>query len=303
MPVKHDASVGVNTAEDAIELLRRQKERQASGGMPQQMPPQQQQMQQMPPQQMQQMQQQQMQQQMQQMQQPPRHQVGAGYNEPGSVNWLRGELEKCASNIRTYGEPPPQHAARFLLRFGQELLQFLPNPPPDVKAQVLSSFAQVGWDVRIRQPLKGSHPPNGQQLTSLAFGLCCFFSHRNDFPLPPPEAGIIQHVPRPAAPVAQPQQQVRGAKGGGGKGDRGAKGGGGGGKGACHDYARGNCSRDNCRFSHDGAVVGGGKGDRRVAEKGGQKGGYQNRGGKGGGSQSIPKPRPSDKMGGPQAGK
>ena len=33
----------------------------------------------------------------------------------------------------------------------QELLQFLPNPPPDVKAQVLSAFAQVGWDVRIRQ--------------------------------------------------------------------------------------------------------------------------------------------------------
>ena len=37
--VKHDAAVGVNTAEDAIELLRRQKERQAGGGQPQQQVP------------------------------------------------------------------------------------------------------------------------------------------------------------------------------------------------------------------------------------------------------------------------
>lgn len=183
--VKHDAAVGVHSAEDAIELLRRQKERQASGGgapgpaMP-----------------------------------PAQPAMAPGYNESGSVQWLRSELDKCATNIKLYGNPPPQHAARFLLRFGQELLQFLPNPPADVKAQVLSSFAQVGWDVRIRQPLKGSHPPNGQQLTSLAFGLCCYFSHRNGIQLPPPEAGIVNvpaAVPRPAP---QPQQQHHHGKGG-----------------------------------------------------------------------------------------
>merc|ERR1712023_614175 len=163
--------------------------------------------------------------------------VNPGYNEPGGVQWLRAELEKCAANIKLYGNPPPQHAARFLLRFGQELLQFLPMPPPDVKAQVLSAFAQVGWDVRIRQPLKGSHPPNGQQLTSLAYGMCCFFCARTGMPLPPPEAGIVTLPagPPPGAPgAARPQAlpQPRGAGGGGGHQQRQNRGrGGGGGRG------------------------------------------------------------------------
>jgi len=197
--VKHDAAVGVHSAEDAIELLRRQKEcRAAAPGAPAQ---------------------------------PPVAQVHPGYNEPAAVAWLSNELKKCADNIRLYGNPPAQHAARFLLRFGQELLQFLPLPPPDVKAQVLSAFAQVGWDVRIRQPLKGSHPPNGQQLTSLAFGMCCFFSHRHNIPLPPPEAGIVNvpsAAPAPAPshghPAARggapaiPQPRSRGGKRGGGGG-------------------------------------------------------------------------------------
>lgn len=189
--VKHDAAVGIHSAEDAIELLRRQKERQAAGGgqfgaaggAPGPAPA------------------------------PMAPAMSPGYNEPGGVHWLRSELEKCAANIKLYGNPPPQHAARFLLRFGQELLQYLPNPPADVKAQVLSSFAQVGWDVRIRQPLKGSHPPNGQQLTSLAFGLCCYFSHRNGIPLPPPEAGIV-NVPAAAPRPAPQQHHHHGGKGG-----------------------------------------------------------------------------------------
>jgi len=191
--VRHDAAVGVHSAEDAIELLRRQKERQAAIGMHQGPPghgapgpshartqahhasaP-----------------------------NPPSVPTHAGYNEHGAVLWLRSELEKCAANIKLYGNPPPAHAARFLIRFGSELLQHLPMPPPDVKAQVLSSFAQVGWDVRIRQPLKGSHPPNGQQLTSLAFGMCCYFSARCNMELPPPEAGIVTCPPRPAAPRQQ----------------------------------------------------------------------------------------------------
>lgn len=240
--VKHDAAVGVNTAEDAIELLRRQKERQAAAPHQQYAAP------------------------------APQN---PGYNEPGAVGWLRTELEKCANNIRQFGEPPPQHAARFLLRFGQELLQFLPNPPADVKAQVLSSFASVGWDVRIRQPLRGSHPPNGQQLTSVAFGLCCFFSHRNQIPLPPPEMGIITHIPRPAAqpPQPRPQQHHNGGKGG--------RGGKGGGKAA-------NQHHHNQRQHH------GGKGDRRQGGHAFPAPKPRGHGGHGGGQQNpnVVQPRP-----------
>jgi len=182
--VKHDAAVGVHSAEDAIELLRRQKERQAQAPSAQPSAHGH----------------------GQQMHMAPVQHADPNYNEAKAVEWLRMELDKCANNIKLYGNPPPQHAARFLLRFGQELLQFLPNPPPDVKAQVLSGFAQVGWDVRIRNPLKGSHPPNGQQLTSLAYSMCCYFSGRNGYPLPPPESGIVQ-LPPAAPPAARPPQQ------------------------------------------------------------------------------------------------
>lgn len=204
--VRHDAAVGVHSAEDAIELLRIQKERQAqgvplataplAGGCPA----------------------------------GPATSAPAapapGYDELGAVSFLRSELQKCAVNIKLYGNPPPQHAARFLMRLGADLLQFLPNPPPDVKAQVLSSFAQVGWDVRIRQPLKGSHPPNGQQLTSLVFGCCCFFCARTGQQLPPASAGIVelpaaqpaapvrQQVPAPPVAIPQPRQSHSRGKGG-----------------------------------------------------------------------------------------
>jgi len=216
--VRHDAAVGVHSAEDAIELLRRQKERQATNrplyGAPGQHQPQQQHHHQP--------------QQQHYAPQPvmPTYQYAPGYDEPGGVAWLRAELQKCQANIRQFGDPPPQHAARFLIRFGSELLQFLPNPPPDVKAQVLSSFAQVGWDVRIRQPLQRSHPPNGQQLTSLVFGLCCFFSHRNGLDLPPPEAGIVNVPPRAVVrPPPRHVQDVQPRGGGYYKGEKGGKGG------------------------------------------------------------------------------
>ena len=139
--VRHDAAVGVHSAEDAIQLLRRQKERQATNpplyGAPGQQHQPQQQHHQQP-------------QQQQHHQQPqhyapqpvmPAYQYAPGYDEPGGVAWLRAELEKCQANIRQFGDPPPQHAARFLIRFGSELLQFLPNPPPDVKAQ-----ASISWN-------------------------------------------------------------------------------------------------------------------------------------------------------------
>jgi len=258
-PVKHDNALGVHSAEDAIELLRRQKERQAAGAQHQQQGGHI------------------------QVPQPAAPQLHPGYNEVGGVSWLRLELEKCSNNIRLYGNPPPQHAARFLLRFGQELLQFLPNPPPDVKAQVLSAFAQVGWDVRIRQPLKGSHPPNGQQLTSLAFGLCCYFSHRNSIPLPPPEAGIV-NVPQRPPPQAAPQGH--GGKGGSYPQPRGGQ--------------HGGQQRQQQQQRRDG-----GKGGNRDSQgkgggqyQGGRGGGGGNRdnrgrgkGGKQGGSYPTPKPR------------
>jgi len=166
---------------------------------------------------------------------------------------------------------------------------FSTSPPADVKAQVLSSFAQVGWDVRIRQPLKGSHPPNGQQLTSLAFGLCCYFSHRNGIQLPPPEAGIVTVPAAAPRPAPQPQQHHHhGGKGGrevqsrdGGHRHRGKGGKGGGGiaipNSRGSNYAGGGGQqnanvhqpRQRGNYQHAGAQQGG-KGGRRNNNRGHQ---------------------------------
>jgi len=50
----------------------------------------------------------------------------------------------------------------------------------------------------------------------------------------------------------------------------------------CRDFARGNCNRDNCRFSHDGGGGGGGG----FGGGGGYGGGYGGGGGRGGGGRS-----------------
>lgn len=100
-----------------------------------------------------------------------------------------------------------------------QLTARVPNPPTDIKQQVVSVFLSVGWDVRTRRPVRGSSPPDGRRICDLTFGLTCFFASRLGEPypanpntrLPPKQHTAPRQVQQQRRPPNAPQyQQQRG---------------------------------------------------------------------------------------------
>ena len=68
--------------------------------------------------------------------------------------------------------------AQSLPKFALALLQCLPNPPKEVKEEVVVAFHKAGWDVVRRCPDPGSSRPGADQLQLLLQSLLRFFTKR-----------------------------------------------------------------------------------------------------------------------------
>merc|ERR1719409_1321663 len=178
--------LNIGSAEDAMELIRQRKMREAqqvqSGFVPQMQP-----------------------QQARQMQLSPEQQLA---NEQKCMVWLREQLEKFVNLVITHGNPTPAQAAKLMRSLGGQLTQLLPYPPAEIKSRIVSDFQAVGWDVRTRKPVPHSKPPSGLRICELVYSTGCFMANRLGQQQPAdPSSRLAQMQQQRNMQRAQPAQQ------------------------------------------------------------------------------------------------